>query len=301
MPMPRKTLNFNRMTNVLITGANGQLGSEIRKITAQFPSIHFIFTDVQELDITNPEEVTGFLSEKQPRYLVNCAAYTAVDKAEEDVQTATLINKTAVGILAEATAGIGCRMIHISTDYVFDGRGPRPYAEDHKADPQSVYGATKYEGELLCEQKNPESLIIRTSWLYSKFGNNFVKTMLRLGSEREEIGVIADQIGTPTNAADLANAILTIISEVEAETKEFVPGIYHYSNEGVASWYDFTKAIFEINNFGCKVKPIASEDYPSPVQRPPYSVMNKSKIKRIFGLQIPYWRDSLVDYFQIKN
>ena len=288
------------MIKVLVTGANGQLGSEISKITGQFPEMEFSFTDVAELDITDSEKVAEFLNAFKPEYLVNCAAYTNVDKAETDVALATLLNATAVGILAEQTAKTGCRIIHISTDYVFNGQGPRPYKEDDQVDPQSAYGVTKLEGEVLCRKFNPENLIIRTSWLYSAFGNNFVKTMVRLGNEKPEIGVIADQIGTPTNAADLALAILTIISSVKSGNKPFVSGTYHYSNEGVASWYDFTKAIFEIAGINCLVKPIASEDYPSPVQRPPYSIMNKSKIKLIFGLQIPHWRDSLNEYFKHK-
>jgi dTDP-4-dehydrorhamnose reductase len=286
------------MTKVLVTGANGQLGSEIRVMVSSFPEMEFAFTDVAELDITNPAKVAGFISSFQPDYLINCAAYTNVDKAETDHETAILLNATAVGILAEQSAKAGCKMIHISTDYVFDGKGPRPYTEDDRVAPQSVYGKTKLEGELLCLQNNPASIVIRTSWLYSAFGNNFVKTMLRLGNERPELGVIVDQIGTPTNAADLARAILTIISSVERGDKTFQTGIYHYSNEGVASWYDFTKAIFEITGINCHVRPIASEEYPSPVQRPPYSVMNKSKIKLIFDLQIPHWRDSLIVYFQ---
>ena len=289
------------MANILITGANGQLGSEIRKISEQYPELKFSFTDVAELDITSAEKVADFFSEFKPEFLVNCAAYTAVDKAETDESTATLLNATAVGILAEQSAKIGCKMIHISTDYVFNGNGPRPYKEDNLVDPQSAYGQTKLDGEILCLQSNPESLIIRTSWLYSAFGNNFVKTMLRLGNERTELGIVADQIGSPTNAADLASAILTIISSVLNQTKSFIPGIYHYSNEGVASWYDFTKAIFEIVGINCLVKPISSEDYPSPVQRPAYSVMDKSKIKATFGLQIPHWRDSLKTYFQTKE
>ena len=289
------------MANVLITGANGQLGSEIRKISEQYPELKFSFTDVAELDITSAEKVADFLSEFKPEFLVNCAAYTAVDKAETDESTATLLNATAVGILAEQSAKIGCKMIHISTDYVFNGNGPRPYKEDNLVSPQSAYGRTKLEGEILCQRNNPESMIIRTSWLYSAFGNNFVKTMLRLGNERPELGIVADQIGSPTNAADLASAILTIISSVINQTKSFVPGIYHYSNEGVASWYDFTKAIFEIAEINCFVKPISSEDYPSPVQRPAYSVMDKSKIKTTFGLQIPHWRDSLIKYFLTKE
>lgn len=286
------------MINVLVTGSNGQLGSEIRKISEQYPKLKFSFTDVVELDITDPWKVADYLTIFKPQFLVNCAAYTAVDKAETDVDTATLLNATAVRILAEQSAEINCKMIHISTDYVFDGKGPRPYSEDNPVNPQSVYGRTKLEGELLCQKYNPESVIIRTSWLYSAFGNNFVKTMLRLGNEKPELGVIADQIGSPTNAADLARAILTIISSVESGKKSFERGIYHYSNEGVASWYDFTKAIFDIKGINCLVKPIASEDFPSTVNRPPYSVLNKSKIKLIFGLQIPYWRDSLVEYFQ---
>ena len=288
-------------TKVLVTGANGQLGSEIRKISGSYSEMEFIFTDVDELDITDPWKVADFMSINKPQFLVNCAAYTAVDKAESDIETATLLNATAVGILAEQSADIRCKMIHISTDYVFNGRGPRPYREDDRVDPKSVYGSTKLEGEVLCMKNNPEYMIIRTSWLYSAFGNNFVKTMIRLGGEKTEIGVIADQIGSPTNAADLALAILTIISSVISVEKPFVPGIYHYSNEGVASWYDFTKAIFDIAEINCLVKPIATEDYPSPVQRPAYSVMNKSKIKLIFGLQIPHWRDSLIEYFQKKN
>ncbi|HEX7583916.1 MAG TPA: dTDP-4-dehydrorhamnose reductase [Prolixibacteraceae bacterium] len=289
------------MVKILVTGANGQLGSEINKISGQFPEMEFCFTDVAELDITNSGKVAEFLAGFQSEYLVNCAAYTNVDKAETDIETATLLNATAVGILAEQSAKAGCKIIHISTDYVFDGRGPRPYREDNPVGPQSAYGRTKLEGEVLCQKFNPESLIIRTSWLYSAFGNNFVKTMARLGNERPELGVIADQIGTPTNAADLASAILTIISSAATGKKPFVPGIYHYSNEGVASWYDFTKAIFDIAGINCLVKPIATEDYPSPVQRPSYSVMNKSKIKLIFGLQIPHWRDSLTEYFQLKK
>jgi dTDP-4-dehydrorhamnose reductase len=285
------------MIKILVTGANGQLGSEIRKISSSYNSCKFLFTDVAELDITNPEKVSECFDQFNPKYLINCAAYTNVDKAETETEFASLLNATAVGILARQSTLGKCRMIHISTDYVFDGKGPRPYFEDHLVDPQSAYGKTKLEGELQCMENNPEFMIIRTSWLYSAFGNNFVKTMLRLGSERSELGVIADQVGTPTNAADLGSAILSIINSVESNQKPFIPGIYHYSNEGVASWYDFTKAIFQIAGINCIVKPIASEDYPSPVARPAYSVMNKSKIKINFGLNIPYWRDSLVGYF----
>jgi len=286
------------MIKILVTGSKGQLGSELRKISGFFPQFEFAFTDVEELDITNPWKVADFISTFKPSYLINCAAYTAVDKAETDPSTAALLNANAVGILAEQSAEYACKIIHISTDYVFNGRGPRPYKEEDHVAPQSVYGKTKLEGEILVQKLNPDYMIIRTSWLYSAFGNNFVKTMLRLGTEKPEIGVIVDQIGTPTYAADLASVLLKIIDISSKDEKAFISGIYHYSNEGVASWYDFAKAIFEIAGIKCKVNPIATEDYPSPVPRPPYSVLNKSKIKINFDIQIPHWRDSLIEYFK---
>jgi len=286
------------MIKILVTGSKGQLGSELRKISGFFPQFEFAFTDVEELDITNPWKVADFIITFKPAYLINCAAYTAVDKAETDPSTAALLNANAVGILAEQSAEYACKIIHISTDYVFNGRGPRPYKEEDHVAPQSVYGKTKLEGEILVQKLNPDYMIIRTSWLYSAFGNNFVKTMLRLGTEKPEIGVIVDQIGTPTNAADLASVLLKIIDISSKDEKAFISGIYHYSNEGVASWYDFAKAIFEIAGIKCKVNPIATEDYPSPVPRPPYSVLNKSKIKINFDIQIPHWRDSLLEYFK---
>ena len=286
------------MTKILITGANGQLGSEIKKIAGEFPSLEFLFTDVAELDITDSEKVAIFFTEHQPAFLVNCAAYTAVDKAENDSETAKLINATAVSILAEQSAKANCKMVHVSTDYVFDGKANQPYTEENLVNPQSVYGKTKLEGEKLCMQNNPQSIIIRTSWLYSAFGNNFVKTMIRLGNERDELRVVADQLGCPTNAADLADAILTIISSVVKGLKVFEPGIYHYSNEGLTSWYDFTCAIIEIAGISCKVTPITTAEYPLPTPRPAYSVMDKSKIKRIFGIDIPHWKASLISYFQ---
>ncbi|MDX9881842.1 MAG: dTDP-4-dehydrorhamnose reductase [Prolixibacteraceae bacterium] len=285
------------MFKLLITGANGQLGSEIKKVSGQFPELEFLFTDVAELDITNPEKVAAFFSENKPAFLINCAAYTAVDKAEADEETARLINATAVSILAEQSAKVNCRMIHISTDYVFDGKASQPYTEDAPVNPQSAYGRTKLEGEQLCMKNNPQSIIIRTAWLYSAFGNNFVKTMLRLGRERDELRIVADQIGNPTNAADLAHAILTIISSVVAGQKPFETGIYHYSNEGIASWYDFTVAIIKHAGLSCKVIPITTDEYPLPAPRPAYSVMDKSKIKRIFGIEIPHWKESLNNYF----
>lgn len=286
------------MTKILITGANGQLGSEIRKVAERFPSFNFLFTDVAELDITNRAQLAVFFDENKPNYLINCAAYTAVDKAESDEQSAELLNATAAALLAEESAKNACRMIHISTDYVFDGTATRPYDENAPVNPQSAYGRTKLEGEKLCRQNNPESIIIRTSWLYSAFGNNFVKTMLRLGRERDELRIVADQTGSPTNAADLALAILTIISSVENGLKSFEAGTYHYSNEGIANWYEFTLAIAELAGLRCKVTPITTAEYPLPAHRPAYSVMDKSKIKRIFDFEIPHWKDSLKQYFQ---
>lgn len=290
------------MTKLLITGANGQLGSEIRKIASQFPGFSFVFTDVNELDITNPEAVERMLKQEKPGWLVNCAAYTAVDKAETDSETAWLINAVAPAILSEKAKAVECRFIQISTDYVFDGRNYLPYVEEDDVCPTSVYGNTKLEGELISLTNNPETLVIRTSWLYSSFGSNFVKSMIRLGNERDQLNVIFDQVGTPTYAGDLAFSILDIIQKTESGTVSFVPGTYHFSNEGVCSWYDFAIAIHQIYGIQCKVSAIESKDYPSPVTRPPYSVLNKSKIKSIFGTQIPYWRSSLEKcILEIKN
>ena len=281
------------MTKILVTGANGQLGSEIRKLSELFPDFSFVFTDLNELDITSPKAVETMLLEEKPEYLINCAAYTAVDKAETEEETAWLINAVAPAILAEKSKTIGCRFIQISTDYVFNGKNFEPYQEDDQVCPTSAYGRTKLEGELISLSNNPETLVIRTSWLYSSFGNNFVKSMIRLGREREELNVIFDQIGTPTFAEDLALTILQIIHKIESKVCEFVPGIYHFSDEGVCSWYDFAIAVHQIYGIKCTVNAIESKDYPSPVKRPPYSVLNKSKIKSIFGIQIPYWRTSL--------
>lgn len=281
------------MTKILITGANGQLGSEIRKSCDLFPDFSFVFTDLNELDITSPSAVEAMLAEKKPQWLINCAAYTAVDKAETEGEIAWLINAVAPAILAEKSKAVGCRFVQISTDYVFDGKNYRPYIEDDEVCPTSVYGSTKLEGELISLTNNPETLVIRTSWLYSSFGSNFVKSMIKFGKERDQLNVIFDQIGTPTYAGDLAEAILEIIRKTESGESEFVPGTYHYSNEGVCSWYDFALAIHQIYGINCTVNAIESKDYPSPVARPPYSVLNKSKIKSIFGIQIPYWRTSL--------
>ncbi|OFX63512.1 MAG: dTDP-4-dehydrorhamnose reductase [Bacteroidetes bacterium GWB2_41_8] len=281
------------MTKILITGANGQLGSEIRKSSVLFPDFSFVFTDLNELDITSPSAVEAMLAEEKPQWLINCAAYTAVDKAETEEETAWLINAVAPAILAEKSKAVGCRFVQISTDYVFDGKNHRPYLEDDDVCPTSVYGKTKLEGELISLTNNPETLVIRTSWLYSSFGSNFVKSMIKFGKERDHLNVIFDQVGTPTYAGDLAVAILEIIRKTASGEREFVPGTYHYSNEGVCSWYDFTIAIHQIYGIDCIVNAIESKDYPSVVARPPYSVLNKSKIKSIFGISVPYWRQSL--------
>ena len=279
---------------VLITGANGQLGHEMRNVLNGDDRFEAIFTDVAELDICDAEAVNRAVADNRVDYIVNCAAYTQVDKAEDNVELCRKINATAVENLARAAAACGARMIHVSTDYVFNGRGYRPYTEDMTPDPQSVYGSTKLEGEQALMRLCPQSAIIRTAWLYSPYGNNFVKTMMRLGSERDELSVVADQIGTPTCAADLARAILAVLT---AET--FVPGIYHFSDEGACSWYDFTVAIHRLAGITCRVKPIRSDEYPSRAHRPFYSVLDKSKIKQTYGITIPHWYESLSHCIEI--
>jgi dTDP-4-dehydrorhamnose reductase len=278
---------------ILITGAYGQLGNEIKGLTGKFLSWQFLFTDVDTLNITDEEIVESYFTKNKPDFVVNCAAYTAVDKAESNVEAASNVNALAPALLARYSKQVGAKLIHISTDYVFDGKAYVPYSEEDKVNPTGIYGKTKLQGEINCFAENPESLIIRTSWLYSIFGNNFVKTMLRLADERDKLNVVYDQVGTPTNAADLAEAILSIIHISEKNKGRFVPGIYHFSNDGVTSWYDFAKAIFEIAGVKCEVSPVLSDQFPTPAKRPNFSVLNKSKIKNTFGLNIPYWRDSL--------
>jgi dTDP-4-dehydrorhamnose reductase len=278
---------------ILVTGAYGQLGNELKELSVNYPEWQFLFTDVDSLDITDEKKVEVFCQENKPDFVVNCAAYTAVDKAESDAETAHKVNALAPEILAGAAKRQNAGFIHISTDYVFDGRAFRPYEEIDSVNPQGVYGKTKLEGEQLVRKENPETVIIRTSWLYSVFGNNFVKTMLKLGQEREMLKVVYDQVGTPTFAGDLAKAILHIINLYKDEPEKFSPGIYHFSNEGVASWYDFAKSIFETARVFCKVVPVLSEEFPTAAQRPHYSVLNKSKIKATFNFEIPYWKESL--------
>ncbi len=278
------------MKTILVTGSKGQLGHEIQNLVDlnQYTDYKFLFTDVEELDITDKAAVGQFFTMYQPDYLINCAAYTAVDQAEEDVELSYKINENAVAILGEVTAKHDTRMIHISTDYVFDGKSYIPYTENVEGNPTTVYGKSKLAGEKVLLKVNPKAVIIRTSWLYSLVGNNFVKTMLRLGNEREQLTVIFDQIGTPTYAADLASAIMQIIT-----AENFVPGIYHFSNEGVCSWYDFATTIFKLKGIKTKVIPIESKDYPVRTPRPYYSVLNKAKIKATYTIQVAHWEEAL--------
>lgn len=290
----KNVFHFNLVPKkVLVTGSNGQLGSEIKRAVQNHePNLQFIFTDVAELDITNLQAVEAFVSESQISYIINCAAYTAVDKAEDDQDLCYKINRDAVRNLGIAASKNNAKVIHVSTDYVFDGTKTTPYVETDKVCPESVYGRSKQEGEAVLRESCPQSIIIRTAWLYSIFGNNFVKTMIKLGQERETLNVVADQTGTPTNAADLAKAIVSILDYSEAH--QFESGIYHYSNEGVTTWYDFTVLIHKLAAITtCKVSPITTAEYPTKAARPHYSVLNKDKIKETFKIKIPKWEDSL--------
>lgn len=276
--------------NILITGCNGQLGNEIQLLEKQYPQHAFINTDVAELDITSVNAIERFVDDNKIDGIINCAAYTAVDKAESNEELCRKLNADAPGYLASAVEKRGGWMVQISTDYVFDGTNHTPYREEEPTCPNSVYGRTKLEGEQNVQKACSKTMIIRTAWLYSTFGNNFVKTMLRLVREKDELGVIFDQIGTPTYARDLAVAIMTAID------KGIVPGIYHFSNEGVISWYDFTMAIHRIAHIDtCHVRPLHTSEYPTPAARPHYSVLDKTKIKDTYKIEIPYWEDSLAE------
>lgn len=273
---------------ILITGANGQLGNEMRVVLSEYADIETIYTDVDTLDISDLAQLDKFVVDNEVTHIVNCAAYTAVDKAEDDEEAATKVNVVAVRNLGIVATKNGIKLLHVSTDYVFDGKSFIPYTEDMPVCPTNVYGKTKLAGEEVLFEECNNAIVIRTSWLYSSFGNNFVKTMLRLGRERDELNVVFDQVGTPTYAADLASTIVTIISN-----REWVSGIYHFSNEGICSWYDFTIMIHRLSGIDCKVKPIESSAYPVRTPRPHYSVLNKTKIKKTFDIEIPYWVDSL--------
>jgi len=281
--------------NVLVTGANGQLGQAIRKRESLCPSFSFFHTDIDTLDITDRKAVQAYLNKYSIHTIINTAAHTNVDQAEKEPDRAYLANAEAVKILAEAAHEHNSRLIHISTDYVFDGTNHRPYVETDDTHPLSVYGRTKLAGELLLQEIQENAVIVRTSWLYSETGNNFVRTMLRLGKERKELKVVFDQAGTPTYAGDLAKALLVILGR--EENQGYVPGIYHFSNEGVCSWYDFARKIMEQAGLSCKVIPIETKDYPTPAVRPAYSVLNKTKIKETYNLDIPHWEQALKEIF----
>ena len=275
---------------ILVTGANGQLGSEIRDLSPLYPDYQFIFTDIEELDITDHNTVEKFIEKNKINVIINCAAFTAVDKAETEIEISDKINHLAVKNFAKIVREKEIKLIHISTDYIFDGNSYKPYTEKDTPNPQSIYGKTKLDGEKAMLKINPKnSIIIRTSWLYSSYGNNFVKTMLRLGKEKEELGVVFDQIGTPTYAGDLAKTILEILPNIKNDTVE----VLHYSNEGVCSWYDFAKTIFELENIPIRVNALESFEFPLPAKRPFYSILNKSKLKNKYQIEIPYWKDSL--------
>ncbi|MDG1849899.1 MAG: dTDP-4-dehydrorhamnose reductase [Flavobacteriales bacterium] len=278
------------MNNILVAGGKGQLGSELRDLAPNHPNYNFFFTDRSQLDITNHVVVDAFVSENKIDTIINCTAYTAVDKAETEPELADAINHLAVANIAQIAKDKNIKLIHISTDYVFDGTNHKPYVETDVPNPQSVYGQTKLDGELALQKINPiNSIIIRTSWVYSKYGNNFVKTMLRLAETKDEISVVEDQIGCPTNAADLAKSILSVLPQINNKSVE----IFHYSNEGQCSWHDFAVAIYEIKGMSIKVNAIESSQYPTPAKRPTYSLLNKMKIKDHYSLEIPPWRDTL--------
>ena len=284
-----------KKTNILITGANGQLGHEMRNVLADDPRFHAIFTDVTgddivKLDITDEAAVELIMDMHEITVIVNCVAYTAVDAAEDDEATASKLNAEAVGILARVAQRHDARIVHVSTDYVFDGQACTPYVEEHPTNPQSAYGRTKLDGErLLMDTLDGDAVILRTAWLYSPYGKNFVKTMLTLGQTKPALKVVFDQVGSPTCARDLARAIVTVIT-----ADEWHPGIYHFSNEGVISWYDFTKAIHRLAGItGCDVQPCHSDEFPAKAHRPAYSVLDKTKFKATFGVTVPYWLDSL--------
>jgi dTDP-4-dehydrorhamnose reductase len=286
---------MNNNPYILVTGSNGQLGSELQALAQNnyLTGAQFLFTDAAQLDICDAEAVYAFFREYPIAWCINCAAYTAVDKAESDIDNAINVNVTGAQNLAKACDRFLAKYIHISTDYVYHNAQNTPYVETDETNPQSVYGLTKLQGEIKAMEACFNTLVIRTSWVYSSYGNNFVKTMLRLGAERSQLTVIFDQIGSPTYAGDLAKAILDMLLKIEANQVEDWRGIYHYSNEGVCSWYDFAKAIFSLANIDCQVSPIETKDYPTPAKRPHFSLLNKAKVKANFNLAIPHWQESL--------
>jgi len=280
------------MAKILLTGADGQLGHSLRKLASNYSSFEFVYTDVAELDITDALACNRFMQTEKPDFIINCAAYTAVDRAEEDSGTCFRLNADAVCNLNEAAKAVQARLIHISTDYVFSGRHYLPYGETDIPDPESVYGQSKLKGEDRIRDED-HVLIIRTSWLYSVYGHNFFKTMHRLTSDKEEVRVIYDQTGTPTWATDLARAIMQIVTSSLDDHDAFVPGIFHFSSEGIASWYDFAREIGTLSGHEARIVPVETSEFPLPAPRPFYSVLNKRKIKEIYHIDIPHWKDSL--------
>lgn len=281
---------------ILVTGANGQLGRELQQIAPRYQQYEFIFLSKDELSIDDFELVRRALRTRHPSYCINAAAYTSVDKAESEKELAFLINGKAPGVLASACSEIGCRFLHISTDYVFDGMATTPYKEDSPTNPQNVYGESKLEGERQAMHFDPGSIVIRTSWVYSQYGKNFVKTMLKLMSERDKISVVNDQVGSPTYAWDLAEAIVKIVGQIQPHGAP--GGLYHFTNDGIISWYDFALAISELSGCSCRVDPIPTSEFPTPAMRPAYSALDKSKIQQVFGITLNNWKHSLASCIQ---
>lgn len=278
---------------ILITGANGQVGQELRVLAAAYPSFDFMFTTRENMPIDDAASVQHFFSTHHPAYCINCAAYTAVDKAESDREMAFRVNAAGTRILAAACKANDTKLIHISTDYVFNGQSPVPYKEEAPTEPVNQYGASKLEGEQLCLQYHPQAIIIRTAWVFSSYGKNFVKTMMRLMQERDSINVVNDQVGSPTYAADLAQCIMHIIAGSHLHIHNWYPGIYHYSNHGRISWYEFAMAIKELAQSSCTVNPIPGEQFPAPAKRPAFSLLDTQKIQTVFKCNIPFWKDAL--------
>ncbi|OUR82947.1 dTDP-4-dehydrorhamnose reductase [Cycloclasticus sp. 46_120_T64] len=283
------------LQSILVNGASGQLGQSFQQLAAHYPQYEFVFADRASFDLAQDSSIEAYFQQHSFDLIINCAAYTAVDRAEDELELADAINHLAVAKLASIAVKQQVKFIHISTDYVFNGEQFRPYIETDKVDPQSVYGATKLAGEQAVFKTMPlDALIIRTSWVYSPFANNFVKTMLKLGGQRDTLTVIFDQLGSPTYAPDLAETIMQLVTHQSFNQQGITTQLYHYSNEGVCSWYDFAKAIFELSSIDCEVLPIETKDYPTAAIRPHYSLLNKAKIKQQFALKIPYWKDSLI-------
>lgn len=278
---------------ILITGAYGQLGNELKVLAAAYPSFDYLYTDRDDMPIDDEAAIHQFFATHRPAYCINCAAYTAVDKAETDQDEAYRANAEGPRILAAASKANNTRFIHISTDYVFDGKSPVPYKEEFPTEPISVYGVTKLKGEQLVLQNDPQAIIIRTAWVYSSFGKNFVKTMMKLMQERDSISVVNDQIGSPTYAADLAQCIMHIVAGSHVQANRWRPGIYHFSNHGRISWYEFAVAIKELMNSNCTVNPITTEQYPTPAKRPAFSLLDTQRIQNVFHCNIPFWKDGL--------